>query len=191
LVSNRGMLNGYFLRLYFGWCLCGSNSYNLCDWSYISFSNNFSHRSCLQLCSVGNLNFFRFFLQHRSCLQLCSVGNLNFFRFFLHKNGVALDGAAVPFLTNSHISTYLHWGFIINRNNHGPSLVPWGTPDGIRPHAFWVTIVGKLHTLFSVHPKVTYPACDRIEGMERLQIFWTKMRWSIRSKAFLHACGLA
>ena len=117
---------------------------------------------------------------------------------FLHNQFRAATAALwmmlwFPFSTTSArvvSSTYFHEftsgtlrSFIIKRKGQGPSLVPWDTPEGTRPHSEKQSFASFTRCLQSIRKSQTHRATPR--GICRLEIFWTRIRWSIKSKAFL------
>ena len=72
---------------------------------------------------------------------------------------------------------------IIIANSHGPSLVPCGTPPGTAPHSEKQSELSFNLCFRSVRNSVIYN--KTASGMSHTRNLLTKMRWSMRSKAFL------
>ena len=98
-----------------------------------------------------------------------------------------------PLLTVSETlvsSTYFHGSdpgmsrsLIIIANSHGPSLVPCGTPAGTAPHSEKQSELSFTLCFRSVRKSVIHD--KTASGMSYARNLLTKMRWSMRSKAFL------
>ena len=98
-----------------------------------------------------------------------------------------------PLLTVSETvvsSTYFHRSdpgmsrsLIIIANSHGPSLVPCGTPAGTAPHSEKQSELSFTLCFRSVRKSVIHD--KTASGMSYTRNLLTKMRWSMRSKAFL------
>ena len=130
----------------------------------------------------------------RSSLQL-SIFNLTLFLLDHSAASSAMVCALLtcPFLTTSDAvvsSTYFQiealliarW-LIMIENNHGPSLVHWGTQEG-------TVLYSETHLSVSLilcerHKRKSIIQLIMLGGMETAHSFLTKMLWSVKSNPFL------
>lgn len=82
---------------------------------------------------------------------------------FLINSETVVSSAYFFFFAMGHLKS-----FIINRNNHGPSLVTWGIPEGMRPHSEYQSLPGFTGCCQSFKKSPTKRALSG--GIKRLQI---------------------
>ena len=128
----------------------------------------------------------------RSSLHL-SVFSLTLFLLdqFATSSAIVCALLTYPLLITSDVvvsSTYFQSdALLIARslimNNHGPSLVPWGTPEGTVPHSD--TQLSESLILCERPERKSMIQLVTLGGIVSARNFLTKMLWSIKSKAFL------
>jgi hypothetical protein len=96
--------------------------------------------------------------------------------------------AAVVSSTNFHFETSrMSRSFIIRMNSQGPSLVPWGIPEGTSPHSERQSLDNFTLCFRSIKKSIVQRVTAH--GMVKLDIFSANKAWSIRSKAFCNRTG--
>ena len=84
--------------------------------------------------------------------------------------------------TNIHISgDLISKSFIIKTNNHRPSLVPCGTPEGTGPHLEKQPSANLMH--WNILERKSMIQFTTLRGMSSLRSLSIIILWSIKSNA--------